>query len=202
MAQQIEQDFGIWTIPPAEIDQWSMEMKQQIDTMRECFVNLTCLKDKEYEAARDEMIRVKNWIDEAVRRTEFADGVSHLKTRHDYDGLIAKIDMAIHNVYGLHLFEIIKPNRKRQMVRARTCWAWFLRKLTAMSLEAIGRTLNRDHATIMHCVKNLEIWYQADRDFRRDARGVMHFLNEAGVSGVNEWEQRLDKGIVRVKKFS
>lgn len=52
--------------------------------------------------------------------------------------------------------------RKRDYVYARSVYYSLCDKLTPMSLEAIGRTLGQDHATVLHCIRkimhNLELW--------------------------------------------
>lgn len=60
----------------------------------------------------------------------------------------------VSDVFGLSVDQIVSKSRKREIVWARQCAMYLLRKTLQMTLTDIAKELNRDHATVMHGVKN------------------------------------------------
>lgn len=48
--------------------------------------------------------------------------------------------------------------RKREVVHARFMCYWYLYNSTELTLSAIGKMFNRDHATVLHGLKKDEEW--------------------------------------------
>lgn len=57
-------------------------------------------------------------------------------------------------------------NRKREVVNARIAFSWICRKFLKLNYSFIGRTIQKDHATIIHYTKNFEGIYKTDLCFR------------------------------------
>lgn len=52
-------------------------------------------------------------------------------------------------------FSILLNKRTMEMVEARSVYYKVCREKLNMSYQAIGNTLNKDHATVMHSIKNV-----------------------------------------------
>lgn len=64
-------------------------------------------------------------------------------------------------------FEIdIKQNsRERNLVMARGAFFWLARNTTKISLSKIGAAVGRDHASVLHTLKNIDYWLKYDDIF-------------------------------------
>ena len=71
-------------------------------------------------------------------------------------------------VEDYYKIEITKNVRKRVYVEARAIYYKLLRDNTRCSLEEIGKTMNRDHSTVLHFLKQINNWIEYDKDLRRD----------------------------------
>lgn len=58
--------------------------------------------------------------------------------------------------------------RQRTHVEARAIYFRLLRDKTKMSLEAIGKTVNRDHATVLYANRKLKDWIQYDSKIKKE----------------------------------
>jgi chromosomal replication initiation ATPase DnaA len=52
--------------------------------------------------------------------------------------------------FGVTKEEILSRCRRRVLVDARTVWCYAMRRHTKMSLQEIGRGINRSHADVIH----------------------------------------------------
>jgi len=55
--------------------------------------------------------------------------------------------------------------RERRFVNARMTFAWMMKK-RGYSLSSIGRMMGRNHATIIHYLKNVEWYVKTDFEFK------------------------------------
>jgi len=62
-------------------------------------------------------------------------------------------------------FDISVKSRKRNIVEARMMYAKLMKVYTNMSLTDIGLLINKDHATIIHYLKNFRYIKKQDREF-------------------------------------
>ena len=76
--------------------------------------------------------------------------------------------------YGL---DIEEDTRKREYVTARSMYFKLLRENTRISFESIGRDLNRDHATVLHSLKQLDGYLKFDASLRMDYIRMSNQLN-------------------------
>lgn len=58
--------------------------------------------------------------------------------------------------------DIDNPVRKRAFVEARAIYYKLLREYTSLSLSEIGNYVKKDHATVIHGIKNLNDWCDVD----------------------------------------
>lgn len=64
-------------------------------------------------------------------------------------------------------FDISDKTRKREVVEARMMYATLLKRYTRISLTEIGRPINKDHATVIHYIKNFDWLKKNDERFSR-----------------------------------
>ena len=64
--------------------------------------------------------------------------------------------------------ELNKNTRLRTHVEARAIYFKILRDNTKMSLESIGRSVGRDHATVLYAQRKLSEWLEFDAQMKRD----------------------------------
>lgn len=64
--------------------------------------------------------------------------------------------------------QLNSKTRRKEFVEARAIYYKLLRENTRMSLAAIGKTMNRDHATALHSIRKIEDWLQYDRQLKQD----------------------------------
>tara|TARA_R110002049_G_scaffold7587_2_gene43494 strand:+ start:832 stop:1287 length:456 start_codon:yes stop_codon:yes gene_type:complete len=65
---------------------------------------------------------------------------------------------------------ISRNTRKRQYVEARAIYFKLCREFTQLSLEQIGKSVNRDHASVLHGVKSINTWVQVDKRMNNNMR--------------------------------
>jgi len=58
--------------------------------------------------------------------------------------------------------DIDNPVRKRPFVEARAIYYKLLREYTLLSLVEIGNYVKKNHATVIHGIKNLDLWCELD----------------------------------------
>ena len=64
--------------------------------------------------------------------------------------------------------QINSKTRRREYVEARAIYFKLLRDNTRMSLANIGKTMSRDHATVLHSVRRVDDWIKYDKQMRQD----------------------------------
>ncbi|MDO4496354.1 MAG: chromosomal replication initiator protein DnaA [Bacteroidales bacterium] len=70
-------------------------------------------------------------------------------------------------VYGVDMKSINSKSRKREIVWARQAAMSLCKKYTTQSVSRIGQIVGgRDHATVLHAIKNVEDLLQSDVEFR------------------------------------
>lgn len=88
--------------------------------------------------------------------------------------------------------QITNTVRKRNYVEARAIYFTLVRKYTRLSLEAIGKTVNKHHASVLHCVKELKEWVKYDSRVRSDyeylASKISLLTNEEQEQNLNDIE--------------
>ena len=65
---------------------------------------------------------------------------------------------------------ISRNTRKRQYVEARAIYYKLCRIFTQLSLEQIGKSVNRDHASVLHGVRSINTWEEVDKRMNNNMR--------------------------------
>lgn len=61
------------------------------------------------------------------------------------------------NYYRVNRFDISSKSRSRKFIPARQMYCYLSKKITSESLGKIGFIINRDHATVLHSFKSVEV---------------------------------------------
>ena len=77
----------------------------------------------------------------------------------------------------MHRSPLISTLRRQDLVRARHIAMWLARQRYGVSLPNIGRTINRDHTTVLHGIRRAQKLMTEDRDFQRDLAEVIAYLD-------------------------
>ena len=64
--------------------------------------------------------------------------------------------------------DITTKTRKREYVEARGIYYYLTRQYTRMSLSSIGKTMGRDHSTVLHFEKLIPHWIIYDIQLKED----------------------------------
>lgn len=84
---------------------------------------------------------------------------------------IARIQAETADHYDLPMFEMTSARRGRDVAHARQMAMYLSRQLTKKSLPDIGRFFgNRDHTTVMHAIKEVELRAAIRDDVAEDIR--------------------------------
>jgi chromosomal replication initiator protein len=103
-------------------------------------------------------------IDQALARTALELGAPSLRP----EVTIAHIIDAVVNYYGVKLTDLQSKRRQKSIAHPRQVCMFLARKHTRFSLEEIGGYFGgRDHTTVMHAVKTIDIRRKKSDDFSR-----------------------------------
>jgi len=64
--------------------------------------------------------------------------------------------------------DIKQDTREREVVMARGAFFWLARHTSKKSVKKIGAAVNRDHASVVYCLKNFNDWLRFDEFFKAD----------------------------------
>lgn len=76
-----------------------------------------------------------------------------------------RVFLTVSKKYNVTKEEMIGPKRNKEIANARHACVYLIRQVTDMSLPSIAKVFNRDHATIMSSLKNVESRTKSDPDF-------------------------------------
>ena len=92
---------------------------------------------------------------------------------------------------------ISRNTRKRQYVEARAIYFKLCREFTQLSLEQIGKSVNRDHASVLHGVRSINTWVQVDKRMSNS----MHILRNKIVNYQIETDETVELNESIVLKY-
>ena len=92
---------------------------------------------------------------------------------------------------------ISRNTRKRQYVEARAIYFKLCREFTQLSLEQIGKSVNRDHASVLHGVRSINTWVQVDKRMKNS----MHILRNKIINYQIEKDETVELNESIVLKY-
>ena len=76
-------------------------------------------------------------------------------------------------------------SRKRNFVEARAMYYKLLRDVSNMTLQAIGDTVNKDHATIIHSLNSVDDWMKYDRKLADRYKNILYAIDKIDGTDFN-----------------
>lgn len=86
---------------------------------------------------------------------------------------IKKIKELVKQEYG---YDVDSPTRKREVVEARAMFYSVLKNFTNLTLTGIARTVGKNHATVLHGLKNFDLWKKQNKYLEFAFKNVVHRL--------------------------
>jgi chromosomal replication initiation ATPase DnaA len=80
-------------------------------------------------------------------------------------------------VYDITPDDIYSHIRKQHILYGRHTFNYICRKTIGMSLDSIGRIINRDHSTIIHSVRQTQDLIEYDRNFAKTYQQTLELLD-------------------------
>lgn len=74
--------------------------------------------------------------------------------------------------------DINEPTRIEKYVEARMIYYWLCYYFTNMNLSRIAKTVKKNHATVLHGIKNFPIFMETDKDFKEKFLAIYETLKE------------------------
>ena len=85
------------------------------------------------------------------------------------------IKKTINNYFGI---DIDRPTRVEKYVEARMIYYWLCYYFTSMNLSKIARTVNKNHATVLHGIRNFPDFMETDKEFKEKFLGVYSIIKD------------------------
>jgi chromosomal replication initiation ATPase DnaA len=63
--------------------------------------------------------------------------------------------------------QTMSTTRKRKHVNGRVATSFYLRTIEKMTLESIAKAIGRNHASIIHYIKQHDSYYNYDKEYKR-----------------------------------
>ena len=97
---------------------------------------------------------------------------------------LQQIIEVVTNYYGVKLSDLQSRRRHKSVTEPRQICMWLARKNTRFSLEEIGGYFGgRDHTTVMHSIRTVNLKCEKDTDFDKQMQHLNHLVNqESNVS--------------------
>jgi len=112
----------------------------------------------------------------------------------DYN--IKKIKRLIKMEYG---YDVEAPTRKREFVEARAMYYTILKEFTNLTLDGIARTVNKNHATVLHSLKNFKYWRQQNKYLNLAYKNIIEKLNSLDDTEEYQTINEIRKELIRLK---
>jgi len=109
---------------------------------------------------------------------------------------IEKIKRLIKLEYG---YDVNAPTRKREFVEARAMYYTILKEFTNLTLAGIARTVNKNHATILHGLKNFKYWTKQNKYLNLAYKNIIEKLNNLDDAEEYQTVDEIRKELVRLK---
>lgn len=94
---------------------------------------------------------------------------------------VEKIVEAILTYFDTTIEDIKRNSRVKLFVDIRMYLSYYLRKYTRLSIDDIGKIMNRDHATVIHMTKRMktEMFYKDAQEMKKKIDSMFLQLNVA-----------------------
>ena len=83
---------------------------------------------------------------------------------------------AVSSVYGVTLSEIVSPQRPQSIVTPRQVAMYLSYKLTTRSLQEIGRSFGKTHATVYHGAQTIQKRIDVESELKKTVENITSHL--------------------------
>lgn len=131
---------------------------------------------QENRRLRLQLIEQKNQYEKLIhnlRREILRPKIDIREQRHQWGDVMR----CVCQVFQLTPDDIYSTTRKQQIIYARHTFNHICRTRLNMSLESIGRIINRDHSTIIHSVRQTNDLIEYDKQFDRTYQQTLKLLD-------------------------
>lgn len=96
--------------------------------------------------------------------------------------------------------DLDKKTRKREYINARSFYCRFMRERGYTS-TAIGRTINKDHATVLHLNKNFDWHLKTDRELSAVFNELKYYAEQQRYKTLKEFNKDIDEVIAKDRSY-
>lgn len=89
-----------------------------------------------------------------------------------------------------------RKTRLREFVYVRQLYSYFCKKYTNYSLTKIGKFINKDHATIIHSIKQIKGYYDFNNVIKNDVDKIDNVLKHKVVNHTADKRERIGNEII------
>jgi hypothetical protein len=86
------------------------------------------------------------------------------------------------SVLGIASQNLYTVTRKREIVNARQIIFFIVRPCDLLSLDSIGKHYGKDHATVIHGIRQVSGHIECDKEFRATVERICYLLNDIGYA--------------------
>ena len=97
-------------------------------------------------------------------------------------------------------FNLSDKSRKKEIVEARMMYAKIMKRHTRLSLAAIGRAINKDHATIIHYLNNFSWFKKSDVAFSNRFDLLTEMYDEFRETWIDDTKYEEDRKVFFLEK--
>jgi hypothetical protein len=105
------------------------------------------------------------------------------------------------SVLGLQSQMLYTPTRRREIVTARQIIFFLIRPCYFQSFESIGKHYGKDHATVMHGIKQATWQIECDRTYAATVERICDLMNEMGYAKPIKFFTKFVEHIERQKEL-
>lgn len=92
------------------------------------------------------------------------------------ESIIDRIFTYAEKRFGVTKDEIVGKKRNAEIIIARHCVAYLMRKTTNLSFKAIAKMLNKDHTTVMNSIEVIEKKIRTELTFEKEMQSIINDL--------------------------
>lgn len=86
------------------------------------------------------------------------------------------------SVLGVPSQALYTVTRKREIVNARQIIFFLVRPCYMLSLDSIGKHYGKDHATVLHSIRQVSAHTETDREYRASVERICSIMDELGYA--------------------
>jgi hypothetical protein len=86
------------------------------------------------------------------------------------------------SVLGIPSQKLYMVTRKREIVNARQIIFFIVRPCYLLSLDSIGKHYGKDHATVIHGIRQVSGHIECDKEFRATVERICYIMNDMGYA--------------------